>query len=277
MIDLLAQDGLRPFLISAFLVVGLLGLEIILMMLGLSVGPKADMPEIEAGDFEADFSGMEAADIAVEMDIDPGIAAHIETEIAAQGGDLGPDQDISQTESSGSTSALGTVLDLMGMRKLPFSLSLALFAAGFAGCGLFAQSILNATLGVMAPVAIMVPAALVGAALLTRKLAGFVVWLIPRDETSAISERSLGRRRGVITVGTAKVGQPAQVRIQDHYGNFHYAMLEPLSAKDEIPQAPRFSCCACATATCALSRFPNPVSSNGLRGLLRDLSSHPFL
>lgn len=75
MIDLLAQDGLRPFLISAFLVVGLLGLEIILMMLGLSVGPKADMPEIEAGDFEADFSGMEAADIAVEMDIDPGIAA----------------------------------------------------------------------------------------------------------------------------------------------------------------------------------------------------------
>ncbi len=234
MFDLLSQEGLRPFLISAVLVMGLLGLEIVLMMLGLSGGSEADVPEIETGEIEADFAGMGAGEIAAEMDIDPGVAAQIEAELTAQG--VSPDLDADSPAPAGSTSAIGTALDLLGMRLLPLSVSLALFAACFTAAGLFTQVLLHGLMGVMLPLTVMVPAALVAAAIGTRKLSRFIVRLIPRDETSAISERSLGRRRGIVTVGTARGGQPAEVKVIDGYGNFHYLMVEPLSADDEIPE-----------------------------------------
>jgi hypothetical protein len=59
---------------------------------------------------------------------------------------------------------------------------------------------------------------------------------MPRDESSAISERSYGRRHGVVTVGIARHGSPAQVRFTDHHGNLHYVMVEPFDTKDEIAE-----------------------------------------
>jgi hypothetical protein len=234
MLELLSQDGLRPFLVSGLLVFGFLALEIILMMLGLSGGGETDAPEIDTADIEGDFVGMEASDIAAEMDIDPSVAAQIESEIALQDGTEAFDTEVEAT-SSGETSLVGSILDLMGMRKLPLSVSLALFAAGFAAAGISTQVILHSVSGMMLPKWIMVPVAIVAAAVLTRKLSGFVVRIIPSEETAAVSERSLGRRRGVVTVGVASAGRPAEVRVTDGYGNTHYIMVEPLSAKDEIP------------------------------------------
>jgi hypothetical protein len=60
--------------------------------------------------------------------------------------------------------------------------------------------------------------------------------LLPRIETEALSERHLGRRTGVVTQGTASRGRPAEVRITDRYGNFHYLRAEPLRDDAQIPQ-----------------------------------------
>ncbi len=237
MTELLTQDGLRPFLVSAVLVFAFLGLEIVLMLLGLSGSADADGPDLDTAD-GGDFIGMEATDIAAEMDIDPGIAASIEAEIAAQvdGADLAAPADGVDVTGPGATSAIGAGLDLLGLRALPLSAALALFAACFASIGISAQVLLHGTSGFMLPTWIMGPVAFVGAAALTRRISGLIARLIPRDETAAVSERSLGRRKGVVTVGTARKGHPAQVRVTDRYGNTHYIMVEPLSATDVIAE-----------------------------------------
>ena len=63
--------------------------------------------------------------------------------------------------------------------------------------------------------------------------------LLPKTETTAMSERHLGRRIGVVSQGTAKRGMPAEVRVTDHHGNMHYLRAEPVRDSDEIPQGSR--------------------------------------
>jgi hypothetical protein len=240
MIDFFTHPGLQPFLISGLVLFGLLALEIALLMTGMTGMIELDGPEIDGLDLIGDFEGMDASSIAAEMDIDPGIAAQIEAEIsgadasASSGGITEPGLEA----SSGTTSVIGTVLDFMGLRRtsLPLTVALSLFAACFSGIGISAQMIVHALSGMMFPSWIMVPVVFFPASILTRKLSRFIAYIIPKDETSSISRRSLGRRRGIVTVGTARKGQPAEVKIIDHYGNPHYTMLEPLSAEDEIPE-----------------------------------------
>ena len=235
--DLFLLDELRPFLIAGFVVIGLLILEVALMMFGLSSGGMDDAPTLDSGEIETDLTGMNSSVIAAELGIEPEFAAKIETGLAGIDAEAEleaePELPDSAGTDAGSTSLIGTVLDLLGLRKLPFTISLAVFLACFSAVGLFAQMILQASLGRMLPVWIMMVIALICAAFLTRKLGRFLLFLIPRDESSAISERSLGKRAGTVTVGTASAGNPAQVRVMDLYGNAHYTMAEPL-APDEI-------------------------------------------
>lgn len=234
--DLLLQNEIRPFLIAGLIVLGLLVLEFALVMFGLSGGIAQDGPELETGDIESDFAGMNATDIAAELEIEPELAARIETGLAEADTGLEPAASNSEVPDGAVTSPIGTVMDLLGLRKLPFSVSLALFLACFASVGTAAQILLHAMLGYMLPVWLIGPIALICAAFLTRKLVRFILYLVPRDESSAISERSLGKRIGIVTVGTASAGNPAQIRVTDGYGNTHYTMVEPLSPEDTIPE-----------------------------------------
>lgn len=229
----LLQNEIQPFLIAAAVVIGLLLLELLLVMLGFSTGFDSDSPDIAAAEMDADFAGMTPGDLAAELDIDPVLAQSIDTgPVAIDSGDSSG-TDVSDGPTTSPTSALGTVMDLLGLKKLPLTVSLALFLTCFACLGTVPQLLIHAATGSMLPIWVAVPAAFVGGAYGTRKLSGFIVFLIPRDETTAISERSLGRRIGTITVGTASAGNPAQVRVKDGYGNAHYAMVEPLNP-DEI-------------------------------------------
>lgn len=225
---MLFDPGIFPFLIAAGLVLCLLFLEVLLLMLGLS----SAVPEAELGDLpdlDVELSGMNAPELAAELDVPVDLATQIELGLAEA--DL-PEAPIETTASPAS----GGLFDFLGLRKQPLTIWLAIFLALFAGAGLVLQSGMMALFGHMLPRLVAVPLALIPSLALTRSLSGALARLIPRDETSAISERSLGRKRGVITVGTSRRGSPAQVRITDRYGNTHYAMLEPLSGKDEIPE-----------------------------------------
>ncbi|MSU92018.1 DUF1449 family protein [Rhodobacteraceae bacterium 2CG4] len=235
MLDILTQDGMRPFLMAGFLVVFFLVLEVILMFVGLSGFTDADGPDFDGMDADADFSGMTAAEIAADVDVSPDVAAKIESAIAFLEADT--DVDVADgPQAGGGTSTLGTVLDLLGLRALPFSASLAIFCAIFASAGIAGQAAAHGIFGFMLPGFLAVPAGIVVAAILTRRFTRFIARLIPRDESYAVSERSLGRRKGTVTVGTAAAGSPAQVRVTDRYGNAQYIMAEPLGAADVIEQ-----------------------------------------
>lgn len=227
--SLLLSPGLSPFLVSAGLVICLLALEIVLMMTGLSSHSGTEGSDLShAPELGHDLGNLTAPDLAAELDIPPALAAQIEA-------DLAPHLDMDPATPMPTASA-GGILDILGIRKLPLTVWLALFFAAFAGAGLALQVGLHAAFGRMLPRLPAAAVALIPGLALTRGLAGTIARLIPRDETAAISERSLGRRRGVVTVGTARRGSPAQVRIADQYGNVHYTLVEPLDDADEIPE-----------------------------------------
>ncbi|WP_311420832.1 YqiJ family protein [Kingella denitrificans] len=62
---------------------------------------------------------------------------------------------------------------------------------------------------------------------LVRATAGGLYKILPKDETSAVSQDTLIGRVGVIVLGEARPGSPAQVRVKDGFGQTHYVMAEP--------------------------------------------------
>ena len=62
---------------------------------------------------------------------------------------------------------------------------------------------------------------------LVRATAGGLYKILPKDETSAVSQDTLIGRVGVIVIGQARSGSPAQVRVKDGFGQTHYVMAEP--------------------------------------------------
>ena len=53
-----------------------------------------------------------------------------------------------------------------------------------------------------------------------------------RDETSAVSADSLVGSSAIITLGTARKGEPSQAKLRDKHGLTHYVLVEPLNGGD---------------------------------------------
>jgi len=247
MLELISQDGLTPFLMAAFLVAGLAIVEIVLISFGISTTIETDGPDsgevdgstIDFTDFSgiSAFEGASAGHIAATLDIDLDIASQIEAELAAEPG-TGTAQGLETGAPEGGTvpSMTGVILGAIGAKHLPLTVWLAIFCAFFAGAGLTLQITLHALAGFFLPEMFAAVLAMLAALPLTRILSGLISRIVPRDETTAVSERSLGRRRGVVTVGTARRGNPAEVRVKDRYNNTHYLMIEPLGDTESIPE-----------------------------------------
>ena len=67
---------------------------------------------------------------------------------------------------------------------------------------------------------------------LVRLTVGGLYKIMPKDETTAVSQESLIGRIGTVVLGEARAGSAAQVRVKDVYGQRHYVMAEPDS--DEV-------------------------------------------
>ena len=63
-----------------------------------------------------------------------------------------------------------------------------------------------------------------------------LAWIIPQDETTAVSLDSLVGTRGTVTIGVARRGSPAQAQVRDAYGHAHYVMIEPQNEDHPIAQ-----------------------------------------
>ncbi|MEO0362898.1 MAG: OB-fold-containig protein [Pseudomonadota bacterium] len=202
MLAFLSSTEMAPFTGAFLLLLGLIALEIVSLLLGGSLmGLDADGPDLDT-DFDADFDfdGAEALDAEGALE-----AAQASTGAAGAGGPLG----------------------WFGLREAPFVLWLAGVAAAFGLAGYSLQLAASNVLGAMVPAAlaavVAAPVGLIGGRLFARTVAR----LAPKTETSAVSRRRLAGRRGVITVGVATRGRPAECRVADLYGNPHRIRVEP--------------------------------------------------
>lgn len=191
------RPELAPFAVALGIVAALCAVEILATLAGSSL--------IGLGG-EAD---------AADVDIDPDLGA--EAEAAAPG-------------------PTGALLSWLGLGTVPFVIWLAGVLTSFALAGYALQLGASAVTG--APVGAWPAAALalVPGLALGGRLARAIGRLVPKTETTAISTRAYGGRVGVVTVGTARHGHPAQARFRDGHGNTHYAVVEPLHEDDALPE-----------------------------------------
>lgn len=135
-----------------------------------------------------------------------------------------PDVDAPNVQAPGPLTA---VLGWLYLGRVPFLVLFVLLLTTFGIGGLVLQSLVQGLFGALLPSLVAVPLALAVALPSTRLGAGVLAKLMPQDETEAVSRDTFVGRVAVITLGSAKVGYPAQAKLRDSYGQTHYVMVEP--------------------------------------------------
>lgn len=224
MFDLYLTGPYVPFTISLALLFGLLALELVLALTGgtlLGLGADADLDidlDVDApdlGDFDIDFG-----------EADPHLFDFAEPE-------LDTDIDLDADTASAESVPVGPA-SWLGIGKVPTLIWIAAVLLGFGVSGVVLQGLTAMLLGVTLPAVLAaVPAALAGI-WFARQFGAIFARLLPKTETTALSNRHLGRRTGVVTQGTARRGKPTEVKVKDRHGNTHYLRGEPLKDDDEI-------------------------------------------
>ena len=121
----------------------------------------------------------------------------------------------------------GDLLGWLGIGQVPLLMLLVVFLALFGMAGIAIQQLAAQMQGSPLPAWLASGAAIVAALPLTSLCARGLARIMPGDETTAVSLDSLVGKRGTITIGTARRGSPAQMRVRDDYGQSHYVMVEP--------------------------------------------------
>lgn len=110
--------------------------------------------------------------------------------------------------------------------RVPILMLMVLFLAVFGLSGYILQGCLKALLGFYLHPAPAVLAAWLLTLPVLRTVAAVVYRIMPKDETTAVSQTTLVGRVGVVVLGEARAGSPAQVRVKDRFGQQHYVMAE---------------------------------------------------
>ncbi|SPJ31082.1 Inner membrane protein YqiJ [Falsiruegeria mediterranea M17] len=213
MFDFLLDAAFVPFTVALALLVGLLGLELVALLMGGS---------LMAGDGELDMDvdiAPEIGDLDLDIDVDADAfeIAEVEPDVAPEMSTPGP-------------------ASWLGLGRMPFMIWLAVLLMGFGLSGMGLQIALRNLIGADLPaIWAAIPAGAFGL-WFARGFGGIFARLLPKTETEAVSERMLARRRGIITQGTAARGRPAEVRVADRYGNFHHLRAEPLQDGETLAQ-----------------------------------------
>lgn len=225
MFDLYQTEPFVPFTIALALLFGLLLLEVVLGLLGGTLlGMGAD------SDFDVDLD-VDAPDLG-DLDIDFGDADPDLFEF----GDVETDVEFDAPDGA---AAPGGPANWLGIGKMPVLIWIAALLFAFGVTGLALQTLVTSVIGFsLPPILAIFPAALAGI-WFAKTFGAVFARALPKTETSALSERHLGRRTGVVTQGTARRGSPTEVKVTDRYGNVHYLRGEPLKDEDEIPAGTR--------------------------------------
>lgn len=136
----------------------------------------------------------------------------------------GPDLD--------SPGIIGRVLSWLRVGQVPILVLIVVFLVGFGISGLMLQKFLLLTFGFMLPAAIASIPAFVISIPTVRVLGSGLNRIIPKDETSAVSEDTFIGRVAVITLGESKKNNPAEGKVKDSFGKSHYILIEPDNEED---------------------------------------------
>lgn len=143
------------------------------------------------------------------------------------------DVDIDADVASG---GLTSIVGWLCLNRLPLMIWLVLLLTLFAIVGYTVNYTTASTIGYFLPSWLVFPFALFGGLLLTGKLGLQLAKVMPKNETSAVSEDSFGGRLAEITIGTARVGSPAEASVIDDFKQKHYVMVEPINSSEEFHQ-----------------------------------------
>jgi hypothetical protein len=121
----------------------------------------------------------------------------------------------------------GDLLGWLGVGRVPLLIVLVVLLALFGLIGIGGQQLATALLGAPLSPWIAAPVALVAALPLTGSCARALAYVLPHDETTAVTLDSLIGKRATVVVGSARRGSPARAQVRDAYGQVHYVMIEP--------------------------------------------------
>jgi hypothetical protein len=147
--------------------------------------------------------------------------------------DIDIDADLPDVESPG---VVSQVLGWFLIGKVPFVVVFIVLLTTFGIAGYIVQSSVQSLTGSLIPALLASPMAMLMALPATRLSVAGIARIMPRDETEAVSSDSFVGRVAVITTGNARAGYAAQARLRDEHGQTHYVMVEPDSAKEQLPQ-----------------------------------------
>lgn len=132
-----------------------------------------------------------------------------------------------------SESGLDKLLGWLHLGKVPSLVLLVLFLTGYTVFGYALQMACHGLLGFYLPGWLAGVIAVPSGLATVRGLGALIARIIPKDETSVVSEQTLIGRTGTVSAGVARRGLAAQARVKDALGRTHYLMVEP-DLDDEV-------------------------------------------
>ena len=211
------SSGMAPFSAAFALILLFLVLEVGALLFGGSLFGVDGDADLDVPDLDVPSADVPSADVPdVDMpDVDV------------------PDADIDV--GADGVAEPGGALVWLGLGEAPFLVWLVALLLGFGLTGYAGQLLARELFGdLISPWPVAAGALVVGLTV-ARRLSRAIARMLPRIQTEAVSERRLGSRVGVITVGTARVGQPAEAKVTDRFGNAHYIRVVPHSPGEELP------------------------------------------
>ncbi len=205
-----------PFAVALMIMVLLGFIEGIGMIIGLGVSDILDsmLPDVDA-------------DLDIDANLDAAPDASLDAAIESHGVEIGHVDQIGP---------FTRMLSWLRVGRVPILILAVIFLLAFGLGGLLLQSLVFEVLGAPLPTLVAVVPALFFGIGSMNVLGGLAQKIVPRDESSAVSNASFVGRVATITVGTARMGSPAEARLRDRYQQAHYVMIEPDVEGDELHQ-----------------------------------------
>ena len=138
-----------------------------------------------------------------------------------------PDFDVDISSSDAPQSILTKLLGWINFGKVPVLIIFVCFLSAFGVVGYTLQYLAYTFTSNLWPQFLMVPAAFVIALPFVRVFTNTMQKIMPRDESSALSEESFIGHMATITLGEASLDSPAEGKVTDQHGQTHYFMIQP--------------------------------------------------
>jgi len=136
-----------------------------------------------------------------------------------------------------SADGLTPLLGWLCLNRLPLLIWAVLFLTSFSIAGYTFNFLLLGTFSITLPTFVAYIFAFTLAILMTRLIGKPLARVLPKNESSAVSNDSFTGQVAKITIGTAKKDSPAEAVLTDQFNQKHYILVAPDSANDIFNQS----------------------------------------